>query len=84
MATIVFKDLHKLVSQQQQDNIRKELFQRLKDKPFWIWDKEQHKLEGIRTATAITKEAWNTADQTGDKRERIHALSLTKECYHLF
>jgi hypothetical protein len=26
--------------------------------------------------TAITKEAWNTAQQTEDKREKIQALSL--------
>ena len=49
MATIVFKDLHKLVSQSQQQNKSKELFERLKDKPFWIWDKQQHKQEDIRT-----------------------------------
>ena len=30
---------------------------------------------------AITKEAWNTAQQTEDKREKIQALSLVKECY---
>ena len=65
---------------QQQSN----LFERLQAKPFWIWDIQQHKLEDIRTATPITKEAWNTANQTGDKREKIQALSLTKECYHLF
>src|SRR5919198_5241060 len=29
--------------------------------------------------TAITKEAWNTSQQTEDKREKIHALSLAKE-----
>jgi hypothetical protein len=46
---IVFKDLKKLVSQSQRENTRKELFQRLQDKPFWIWDKEQHKEEDIRT-----------------------------------
>jgi hypothetical protein len=46
---IVFKDLRKLVSNSQQENTRKELFQRLQDKPFWIWDKQQHKLEDIRT-----------------------------------
>jgi terminase large subunit-like protein len=46
---IVFKDLHKLVSHSQQENTRKELFQRLQDKPFWIWDKQLHKLEDIRT-----------------------------------
>jgi hypothetical protein len=26
-----------------------ELFERLHNKPFWIWDKEQHKFEDIRT-----------------------------------
>jgi hypothetical protein len=35
---IVFKDLQKLVSKSQQENITKELFQRLQGKPFWIWD----------------------------------------------
>jgi hypothetical protein len=48
---IVFKDLQKLVqhSQSQRENIRKELFQRLQGKPFWIWDKQQHKQEDIKT-----------------------------------
>jgi hypothetical protein len=32
---------------------------------------------------AITKEAWNTAANTEDKRERIQALSLAKECYSM-
>ncbi len=32
---------------------------------------------------AITKEAWNTATQTEDKREKIQALSLAKECYSM-
>jgi hypothetical protein len=32
---------------------------------------------------AITKEAWNTAQQTDDKREKIQALSLAKECYSM-
>jgi hypothetical protein len=32
---------------------------------------------------AITKEAWNTAQSTGDKREKIQALSLAKECYSM-
>ena len=30
---------------------------------------------------AITKEAWTTAENTEDKREKIQALSLAKECY---
>jgi len=46
---IVFKDLQKLVSQQQQEKARNELYDRLINKPFWIWDKQQHKLEDIRT-----------------------------------
>ena len=46
---IVFRDLHKLVSNSKQENTRKELFERLKDKPFWIWYKQQHKLEDIKT-----------------------------------
>ena len=33
--------------------------------------------------TAITKEAWNTANQSEDKREKIQALSLAKECYSM-
>jgi hypothetical protein len=33
--------------------------------------------------TAITKEAWIASQNTGDKREKIQALSLAKECYSL-
>jgi hypothetical protein len=33
--------------------------------------------------TAITKEAWNTAHNTEDRREKIQALSLAKECYSM-
>lgn len=32
---------------------------------------------------AITKEAWNTAHDTEDRRENIQALSLAKECYSM-
>jgi DeoR/GlpR family transcriptional regulator of sugar metabolism len=32
---------------------------------------------------AITREAWNTARSTEDKREKIQALSLAKECYSM-
>jgi len=31
--------------------------------------------------TSILREAWNTAANTEDKREKIQALSLAKECY---
>src|SRR5919199_3662163 len=33
--------------------------------------------------TAITKEAWNTSQQTEDNREKIQALSLAMECYSM-
>jgi hypothetical protein len=33
--------------------------------------------------TAILREAWNTSYQTEDKREKIQALSLAKECYSI-
>jgi hypothetical protein len=32
---------------------------------------------------AITKEAWNTSQQTEDGREKIQALSLAKDCYSM-
>jgi hypothetical protein len=32
---------------------------------------------------AITNEAWNTAHNTEDKRQKIQALSLAKECYSM-
>ncbi len=45
---MTFKDLKKRVSLQvSQEEPR--LFGRLKGKPFWIWDKQQHKQEDIRT-----------------------------------
>jgi hypothetical protein len=31
--------------------------------------------------TSILKEAWNTAANTENEREKIQALSLAKECY---
>jgi hypothetical protein len=32
---------------------------------------------------SILKEAWNTAANTEDKREKIQALSLAKDCYSM-
>ena len=34
-------------------------------------------------STAILRETWNTAQHTEDKREKIQALSLAKECYSM-
>jgi hypothetical protein len=45
---VTFKELRKRVTletSQQQSR----LFEKLLNKPFWIWDKQQHKLEDIRT-----------------------------------
>jgi hypothetical protein len=48
---------------------------------FHIQEKSHEKcLVGLN---AITKEAWNTAQQTEDKREWIQALSLAKNCYSM-
>jgi hypothetical protein len=49
MTSVAFKDLQKLVSQQQQAKARNDLYDRLIKKPFWIWDREQHKQQDINT-----------------------------------
>jgi predicted transcriptional regulator len=59
--------------QQAKHNIKKYIDQRLPEE----YDKC---LVGLN---AITKEAWNTAQNTEDKREKIHALALAKECYSM-
>jgi hypothetical protein len=33
--------------------------------------------------TAILREAWNTSQQAEDRREKIQALSLAKECHSM-
>jgi hypothetical protein len=45
----VFKDLHKLVQEQQQPEARKQLYGRLRNKEFWFWDIAEHTQEYIRT-----------------------------------
>ena len=45
---MTFKDLQKLV-QSQASLEQNQLVTRLKDKPFWIWNIEQHKQEDIKT-----------------------------------
>ncbi len=49
----MFKDLQKLVQQSEQEhqqrNSNKEIFERLRDKPFWIWNNEEHKQRDIKT-----------------------------------
>src|SRR5689334_23132096 len=61
------------VRQQSKENIRKYIDERLPE--------EYEKcLVGL---TSILKEAWNAASSTEDKREKIQALSLVKECYEM-
>ena len=48
----MFKDLQKLVQQQeqqQQTDSNHEIFERLRDKPFWVWNLEEHIQEDVRT-----------------------------------
>src|SRR6476660_6131148 len=46
---MTFKDLKKRVSSNLQTEQQNRLFQRLRDKPYWIWDTEEHKREDVRT-----------------------------------
>ena len=62
-----------ILRQQAKENIKRYIDERLPE--------EYEKcLVGLN---AITKEAWNTAQSTEDKREKIQALSLAKECYSM-
>ena len=59
--------------QQAKDNIKKYIDERLSD--------EYEKcMVGL---TAILREAWSTCYRTEDRREKIQALSLAKECYSM-
>jgi hypothetical protein len=48
---VTFKDLRKIVQSSQSglEQNQQQLLQRLKDKPFWIWDQRQHRQEDIKT-----------------------------------
>jgi hypothetical protein len=59
--------------QQAKSNIKKYIDQRLPEE----YGKS---LVGL---TAILREAWNTSQQAEDRREKIQALSLAKECYSM-
>jgi hypothetical protein len=59
--------------QQSKENIRRYIDERLPE--------EYEKcLVGL---TAILREAWSTSQHTEDRREKIQALSLAKECYSM-
>ena len=62
-----------ILTRESKDNIRKYIDERLPS--------EYEKcLVGL---TSILKEAWITAAKTEDKREKLQALSLAKECYSM-
>jgi hypothetical protein len=70
--SIISRDVY-FLRQQAKHNIKKYIDERLPE--------EYEKcLVGL---TAITREAWNAAQNTEDKREKIHALALAKECYSM-
>jgi hypothetical protein len=70
--SIISRDVAYL-RQQSKDNIRKYIDERLPE--------EYEKcLVGL---TAILREAWITSQHTEDKREKIQALSLAKDCYSM-
>jgi hypothetical protein len=70
--SIISRDLAYL-RQQAKSNIKRYIDERLPE--------EYEKcLVGL---TAILKEAWNTAANSEDKREKLQALSLAKECYSM-
>jgi hypothetical protein len=70
--SIICRDIAYL-RQQSKNNIRRYIDERLPE--------EYEKcLVGI---TSILREAWTTSQQAEDRREKIHALSLAKECYSM-
>jgi hypothetical protein len=47
---LTFKDLKKrVVSETEEQQKQSRLFEGLQNKPFWIWDVEEHKQEDIKT-----------------------------------
>jgi hypothetical protein len=70
--SIISRDVY-FLRQQAKTNIKRYIDERLPE--------EYEKcLVGLN---AITKEAWDTANNTEDKREKIQALSLAKDCYSM-
>jgi|SRR6187200_1510741 hypothetical protein len=70
--SIISRDVY-FLRQQAKSNIKRYIDERLPE--------EYEKcLVGLK---AITKEAWNTSQDTEDNREKLQALSLAKECYSM-
>src|SRR5919206_5140609 len=70
--SIISRDVY-FLRQQAKSNIKRYIDKRLPEE-------YEKSLIGLN---AITKEAWNIAANTEDKREKIQALSLAKECYSM-
>jgi hypothetical protein len=47
--SVTFKNLKKRIVSETAIQQQSRLFEKLLNKPFWIWDKQQHKQEDIRT-----------------------------------
>src|SRR5919109_675636 len=70
--SIISRDVY-FLRQQAKENIKKYIDERLPE--------EYEKcLVGL---TAILREAWTTSQQAKDRREKMQALSLVKECYSM-
>jgi hypothetical protein len=70
--SIISRDISH-IRQQSKHNIRRYIDERLPE--------EYEKcLVGL---TAILREAWSTSQQADDRKEKIQALSLAKECYSM-
>src|ERR671932_2033919 len=70
--SIISRDVY-FLRQQAKHNIKRYIDERLPEE-------YERCLVGLN---AITKEAWTTAQNTEDRREKIQALSLAKECYSM-
>jgi len=46
---MTFKDLKKRINSSNQQQQQTQSFDKLQNKPFWIWDQQQHRLEDIKT-----------------------------------
>ena len=46
---MTFKDLRKRISSSNQQQQQTQSFDKLHNKPFWIWNTQEHKLEDVRT-----------------------------------
>jgi hypothetical protein len=46
---VTFKDLKKRISLEATTNQQSKLFEKLQNKPFWIWNIKEHKRQDVRT-----------------------------------